>query len=92
MKKFETGRCVITSGVADTISRNPLFAREVKASFDKHVMGDWGDLSDEDKKANEDALIYEDRIFSAYDTTEGRLYVITEWDRSYTTLMFSSEY
>ncbi len=56
--------------------------------------GDWGEeLCGEDKQANEDALTDGTRILSAYRTAGGhRLYVITEHDRSMTTVMLATEY
>lgn len=59
----------------------------------RHVRGDWGELDDEDKQANERALREGLRILSVYHTSDGvRLYVITEWDRSVTTLLLPDEY
>lgn len=67
-----------TSGIAVLLSR--------------HVNGDWGDLPLEDHLANMDALVWGNRILSRYNTTMGAFYVITEADRSYTTVMHVSEY
>ena len=92
MSIFNLGRCVITQGIAIEISKNPLFAVTVKASFNKHRNGDWGDISDNDKRANDKALTTEDRIVSSYETGEGDILIITEWDRSATTIMFADEY
>lgn len=60
----------------------------------RHHCGDWGDeLCDEDKTANEQALKDGSRLLSCYRTPAGdRLYIITEWDRSVTTIMLPSEY
>jgi len=65
----------------------------------RHQSGDWGDLCDEDKKANEEAISHEgepekqQRVFSAYKTSAGeKIWVITEWDRSVTTLLLPEEY
>lgn len=90
--RLETGKCLISRGLANSISENPSFAKEVRDSFNKYVNGDWGDLSEDDKVANENALIYGDRILATYNTSIEKIYIITEWDRSYTTLMFASEY
>lgn len=59
----------------------------------RHARGDWGDLGEEDIEANEQALEQGGRLFSAYDlpTTE-RLWVITEADRSVTTVLTPIEY
>ena len=58
----------------------------------RHNCGDWGDMCDEDKKANDDALKDGDRIFSAYTTPLGKIWIITEWDRSYTTVLIPDDY
>ncbi len=60
----------------------------------RHHCGDWGDeLCAEDKQANEDALVHGTRLLSCYRTTGGdRLYIITEWDRSITTIMLPEDY
>jgi len=59
----------------------------------RHVTGDWGDLGDEDKAANDAALTTGARILSAYTLpTDERLWIITEADRAYTTLLLPLEY
>lgn len=59
----------------------------------RHVAGDFGDLDDEDKQSNTDAVASGGRVFSAYEIASGvRVWVITEADRSSTTLLLPSEY
>ena len=60
----------------------------------RHHCGDWGDeLCAEDKAANEDALEHGSRLLSCYRTDGGdRLYIITEWNRSMTTILLPEEY
>lgn len=59
----------------------------------QHANGQWGLVCEEDRQANEDALRDGDRLLSVYKTKLGtKLYCITEWDRSVTTLLCSSEY
>lgn len=60
----------------------------------RHHCGDWGEeLCAEDKAANEQALKDGSRLLSCYRTPAGdRLYIITEWDRSMTTILLPSEY
>jgi len=60
----------------------------------RHHCGDWGEqLCAEDKEANEQALVHDARLLSCYVTDAGdRLYIITEHDRSITTIMLPSEY
>jgi hypothetical protein len=59
----------------------------------RHVTGDWGELPAEDIQENEYSLAHGLRLFSAYKTSKDeKLWVITEWDRSVTTLLLPSEY
>jgi len=64
-----------------------------KVSLARHLRGDWGDLCPEDWDANERALQYGGRLFSAYQE-EGlpKIWIITEADRSATTILFPEEY
>jgi hypothetical protein len=60
----------------------------IAALLQRHLAGDWGDLGDEDKQANEDALKQGDRLVSKYELTPGtELYVITERNRSQTAVL-----
>ena len=60
----------------------------------RHLRGDWGDLDDGDRRLNDAALQSgEDRLFSSYQVAPDlKLWIITEWDRSVTTLLLPSEY
>jgi hypothetical protein len=58
----------------------------------RHMSGDWGDLDTDDLDANEDALHTDARIFSAYIIQGTKFWVITEADRSSTTILLPSEY
>ena len=60
----------------------------------RHSCGDWGEgFGEEDKQANEVALLVGERLLSCYEVNDRiRIYVITEWDRSYTTILLSEEY
>ena len=59
----------------------------------RHVTGDWGQLPAEDIEENERALQQGNRIFSAYTTAQDvRIWVITEWDRSVTTILLPADY
>lgn len=87
---FELGRLVATPGALDACQRAEVDPLDLIA---RHVFGDWGDLGDEDKAANELALEQGSRLFSAYNlATDERLWVITEADRSATTVLTPLEY
>lgn len=59
----------------------------------RHITGDWGDLDAQDKAANDTAVLSGARILSAYTlSTDERLWIITEADRAYTTLLLPLEY
>lgn len=88
--KFPLGRFVATPGAIEALERNQqsptIFVR-------RHVRGDWGDLEAEDVKENEVSLINELRLLSAYTLTDGtRIWIITEADRSVTTILLPSDY
>ena len=58
----------------------------------RHSSGDWGDLCADDVAANVHAIQHDERVLSAYRVGDQTLYVITEWDRTATTLLMASEY
>ena len=59
----------------------------------RHQGGDWGDVCEDDAEANELALKDNSRLLSVYHTARMvKLYVITEWDRSATTILLPEEY
>jgi hypothetical protein len=75
-KKFSLGRIVATPGALEALAAAGQSAGEFLA---RHVVGDWGDLDDEDRKANDAALVDGSRILSAYQTKKGeRIWIITE--------------
>lgn len=91
--KFDPGKLVMTHGVYELTLETDAFARHVQLSVTRHLAGDWGDLCDEDRVANELALTEGGRLFSSY-TQEGvpKIWIITEWDRSVTTVLLPEEY
>jgi hypothetical protein len=87
---FNPGRIVATPGAMDALNDSPM---QAAALLDRHMAGDWGDVCDEDSRANTDALRYGNRLVSVYATQSGaRLWIITESDRSVTTLLLPDEY
>ena len=93
MSKFNMGTVVMTRTVNNTIADNEQFAKEIMASLLKYTDCDWGDMCQEDKKLNDSAVKSGlNRILAAYKTSEGKVYIITEHDRSYTTILFANEY
>ena len=90
--KFELGQVCKTCGIDYAVKEDESFLVEIMSCFEKYVNCDWGNLCEKDKQANEDALIHEGRILAAYHTTKGKVYIISEWDRSATTILFADEY
>lgn len=88
---FQLGRVVATAGVANwiSLSSNSEF---VQTSLSRHSIGDWGELCDEDKTLNNQAVKEGNRILSAYSYNNEKIWIITESDRSCTTVLFPSEY
>lgn len=85
---FPLGTLAITPAALDALA--PAIASDL---FARHAAGDWGDLSAEDRRENEYSIPRHLRIFSAYNVGEGqRVFVITEADRSVTTILLAEEY
>lgn len=86
--KFPLGLILETANAKATLG-----PEEVLVAIRRHREGDWGDVPPEDREANELALKNGDRLFSVYPTSNGKkFYVITEWDRSVTTVLMPEDY
>ncbi|RHV20488.1 hypothetical protein DXB71_17675 [Blautia sp. OM05-6] len=88
---FEMGLVVITNGINDKLD-NVRFSKELKVALHRFTCGDWGEMEPEDIEANNEALRNGERLFAAYKTSEGKIWIITEADRSATTILFPNEY
>ena len=87
-QKFELGQVLITPGAHDALE-----LKDVASCLVRHAGGDFGDVCEEDWGLNEDAVENEGRILSAYhDRNDVKFWIITEWDRSATTILLPSEY
>ena len=88
MGKFKLGQVVATPGALEELTRG-----EIASALNRHASGDWGELCKEDKRENELALKERFRILSAYMSSRGKkFWVITEADRSSTTVLMPDEY
>jgi hypothetical protein len=90
--KFQLGQVVATPAAMELLGRLGINPATILL---RHVSGDWGDLGNEDRAANDLALTpgAETRILSAYNVGPGeRVWIITEADRSYTTILLPTDY
>jgi hypothetical protein len=86
--KFPLGTLVATPGALESLN-----SEDVTAAIRRHLLGDWGELDDEDRAENERSLRDGFRLLSAYRDRRGtRFWVITEADRSATTVLLPDEY
>jgi hypothetical protein len=86
--KFWLGQLVVTENAEAELEHE-----DVHNCVNRHLSGDWGDLCAEDRDANEHALQFGGRLFSAYHDSKGmKFWIITECDRSATTVLLPDDY
>ena len=93
---FDLGPVVSTPGALETLQRNEMTGMELLA---RHANGDWGELCDQDKQTNEDALRDGSRLMSVYTLADGTtIWLITDAEiddqhhRQATTFLLPDEY
>lgn len=94
-RKFPTGRIIATPGALNLLEGTYAHHSAEAASnlLRRHAAGDWGDLCEEDKSENERALRTDQRVLSAYKLPVGaEIWIVTEWNRTVTTLLLPEEY
>ena len=85
---FLLGQIYITPGVGEALS-----GADITTALARHARGDWGELDEQDRLANDQSLQDGTRILSAYHSSTGeKFWIITEADRSSTTLLLPQEY
>jgi len=99
---LELGQVLTTAGVAADMEKDDRFAALVQVSLSRHQRGDWGTICNADKKTNDEGLKNGGRVMSAYTIDESKgiskgfgentIWIITEWDRSVTTILYPNEY
>jgi len=90
IKSFKLGKIVATPNALEVLERN---GRGAKEFLDRHSNKDWGDICAEDAALNDDAVIHYMRIMSAYKINKReKIWIITEWDRSVTTILLPEDY
>ena len=88
MPKFPLGRLLATPNALNAVPKG-----EIQNALIRHHHGDWGDVCPEDHASNERALIEGSRLVSVYRTRSGiKLWIITEWNRSVTTILLPEDY
>ena len=99
MNKFNLGKTVVTNGIAKLIFDNDFdkserINKELIKCLLMHQKGDWGNLDEDDKMLNDTAVENGGRILSAYEIGKNKvkIWIITEADRSYTTILLPEEY
>lgn len=96
--KFSLGQTVMSRNIADLVSVSDKFSSFVFKCLFRHKACNWGDLDPEDQEANNLALEYGSRILSSYKIPfsfgydHSKVWIITEADRSVTTILFPSDY
>ncbi len=86
--KFATGQLIIAPNALRLLGME-----QIADALTRHAQGDWGEVSEADRQANEDALRDGNRLLSVYRADNGtKFYIITEGDRSLTTILLPEEY
>lgn len=86
---FPLGQIVATPGALEAFDRGVVYAADLLL---RHQSGDWGNVPPEDAEANDHSVVNGSRILSSYQVGEERIWIITEADRSSTTLLLPDEY
>jgi hypothetical protein len=90
LRQFPLGQIVITANARDTLP-----ADDVLQALARHAACDWGDVDEEDRQENELSLLEGFRLFSVYHSSETppkKFWIITEGDRSATTVLLPEDY
>lgn len=97
---FELGQLVATAGIAEAMNSVEAFRQFVFGCLGRYCEGDWGELDEGDiDMNNESVALDEGRILASYNMPADilidyadKIWIITEWDRSVTTILFPDEY
>lgn len=97
---FELGQLAATAGIAEAMNGCEAFRQFVFQCLGRYCNGDWGEMDEGDVEMNNESLaLDEGRLMASYDMPADipieyadRIWIITEWDRSVTTILFPDEY
>ncbi len=90
--KLNTGRLVVTRGVNEELAINEEFAKFVMESLVKYRNCNWGQTHKDDSELNDKSVLNNWRVVAKYENHEHTIFIITEHDRSATTILFPDEY
>lgn len=89
---FPLGQLVYTASIQTLLEYEKISNADLFGILRRHALGDWGDLCDEDKQVNREALAEDGRLLSSYKIRNNTLWIITEADRSVTTILLPEDY
>ena len=81
-----------TCGINAAIESDERFAKEIDVAVGKYWSNDWGDTCASDRRLNDKALKSGDSIVARYNTSKGRVFIITDGGHVVTTILFADEY
>lgn len=90
--KLNIGQLTVTRNVNEVIATNEAFAKFVMESLVKYRNCNWGQTHEDDIELNDKSVINNWRVVAKYQNEEFTIFIITEHDRSYTTILFPDEY
>lgn len=85
---FALGQVMSTPNALELLTKKNI---DLLALLQRHQTGDWGDLNETDRETNEDALVTHSRILSSYLFGQDKIWIITEADRSLTTILLPQD-
>lgn len=91
-KLFNSGTVVMTMRVKELADTGKITYEKMTKAFLRHMDGDWGNIALENQIANDTAVVAGNRILSSYTINNIKIWVITEADRSVTTILLPEEY
>lgn len=91
---FNLGQTVMTRAISALIAEERLTMIDIIVAMRKHVTGDWSEMSKHDAEMNREGVKPEsiDRIMTVLTIRGTKIYIITEWDRSVTTVLLPEDY
>jgi hypothetical protein len=93
-KSFELGQVLITQGIKEILDKNPILQITLDIHLESYLACNWGITNKDDRALNDKAVISNnDRIMAVYILDDDiKIWIITEWDRSVTTVLLPEEY